>query len=63
MGWYLHAVEDEHGHWSCQHGRTIYDTHTVRATAVDHLNMIALGLGAGAIIFVHAVNEVVERIT
>lgn len=61
--WYLHAVEDDDGQWSCQHGRETYDTHVDRESAVAHLKRIALTLGAGAVIFVHAVNEVVERIT
>jgi len=62
MNWYLHAVEDQDGRWSCQRGRTVFDEHADQASAVDHLKRIAMELGITASIFAHPVNEVVERV-
>ena len=63
VNWYLHAVEHDDGGWVCQHGRTVFDSHPDRASAVAHLKRIAVELGITASIFVHALNDMVEKIT
>jgi hypothetical protein len=63
VNWYLHAVEHADGRWACQHGRTVFDSHADRASAIAHLKRIALELGLTASIFVHAMNDGAEKIS
>jgi hypothetical protein len=62
VSWYLHAVEGTDGRWSCQHGRTIVDSHEDRTCALTHLKLVACELGIGTAIFAHTRAGTVERV-
>ena len=41
MNWFLRAIEQTDGEWTCSHGRTIFDQHDGLPEALEHLHAIA----------------------
>jgi hypothetical protein len=62
MRWYFHAVERLDGGWSCQHGRTIADSHPSLPPTLEHLRELANEVGNDAEFFVHHLNGDVEPV-
>lgn len=61
MAWFLRAIEQIDGRWSCQHGRHVYDVHEELHDALQHLRCIATTMQPAELI-VHHANGIVENI-
>lgn len=62
MAWHLHITEGENGRWSCSRGRFHFDTHEDVFEAVSHLREMTASLDGPAMVIIHRLDGVVEKI-
>ena len=61
MSWFFRVVELGDGTWVCRHGRRVFDTHTAKAEAIDHI-MVLAAMDRPAEVFLHRVDGSVESL-
>jgi hypothetical protein len=59
--WFLRAIEQADGGWTCSYGRIVYDRHDGLPDALDHLHEIAETMRP-AELFIHRLDGTVENI-
>jgi hypothetical protein len=59
MVWFLRAIEQPDGSWTCRRGREDHDNHESLHDAVEHLKTLAVEIG-GAELFLHRLDGSVD---
>ena len=61
MAWFLRAIEQTDGRWSCRHGRNVFDGHDELPDALNHLRDIASRM-APCELHIHRLDGSVENL-